>query len=367
MSDALTVAVDVREWRRGTSTGIGRHLSGFLDWCAGPGRGHRFLLLGNQETEFRAEGEALETLRLTETSRLVWDQLQLPSALARAGADVFLSPYYKLPLRPPCPVVVTVHDLIPLRFGGRNGRYARLTRPLRRVWMGLSARRADRVVTDSRYSRDELVATLGVPPERVRVVPIGLVPGLDRPPLPEAVDRALGRHGLGCGYVLYVGRHTPHKNVDVLVEAWSGLDPGLRRDHPLVLAGAGAGRHGGPGGVIALGRVDDDDLPGLYAGARIFAFPSRYEGFGLPPLEAMACGTAVVCSNATSLPEVCGDAALLVSPDDVAGWTRGLRELLGSDERRGTLVRRGRERARRFRLERTAPRLLAVLEETAGS
>lgn len=362
----LTVGVDVREWEPDSSTGIARHLTGFLSWCAEHGRGHRFLLLGNQETEFRVAGERLVHLRLAEGSRLAWDQLHLPAALARGGADVFLSPYYKLPLRAPCRVVVTVHDLIPLHFGDDPHRATSTVAFLRRLWMGFLVRRADRVVTDSKHSREEVVATLGISRDRIRVVPPGLAPSLGNPPSEEDVERALGRYDLRPGYVFYVGRHTPHKNVELLVGAWSALDPALRRAHPLVLAGRGADRHRTGGDVRTVGRVDDDDLPGLYAGARVFAFPSCHEGFGFPPLEAMGCGTAVVCSNATSLPEVCGDAALLLPPDDLEAWSRGLVELLTDTERRALLIRRGRAQARRFALARTAPGLLSVLEETAG-
>jgi glycosyltransferase involved in cell wall biosynthesis len=166
--------------------------------------------------------------------------------------------------------------------------------------------------------------------------------------------------------VLYVGRCSPHKNVATLVLAWSKLPTDFRRRYALVLAGSDVSlfrRAADARGVDAIipGFVQDADLPGLYGGATIMTFPSLYEGFGLPPLEAMSCGTPVIASNATSIPEVVGNAARLVDPLDAGAWARALVDLLDSDEALRQLTARGLVRAALFTKERTASVMLEIL------
>lgn len=355
------IGVDVREWRSGTSTGIARVLSSFLEWAT-QNTEHEFLLFGNQHTEFRVTSERVEARIVHETSRLVWDQIALPRLLGKADTEVFLSPYYKGPLRSPCPVVVTANDLIELHFP-RGGIVKRRLLPW---WMRMMLQSASHVLTLSEYSRQDIVATLRVAASRITAVPLAVDDRFLRRPSTQETRGVRERYKLPDRYVLYVGRCSPHKNVATLVRAWSKLPADFRRRYALVLAGADVSlfhRVADARGVDAIipGFVQDTDLPGLYGGATIMTFPSLYEGFGLPPLEAMSCGTPVIASNATSIPEVVGNAAKLVEPLDASAWTTALVDLLESDEALRQLAAAGLERAALFTKERTAAVMLEVL------
>jgi len=365
----LRVGVDVREWRRGTSTGIGRFITGFVAWAAQSSE-HQLLLIGNQDTapRFQADGpdadHGVQFYIEQEGKRLLWDQHVLPRWLRTQRIDVFLSPYYKVPVRAPCPTVATVHDLIPLHYprSGEDGvRGALLYR-----WMRLMLNRATRVVTDSEFSKRDIVATLGADSTKIEVVPLRVEPAFAQRPPDAKIDSALEVLGLERGYVAYVGRYDPHKTVDSLAAAWKSLDNEVRARHPLVLVGRGGETiAAGHEGINALGFVSDDLLASVYAGAAVFAFPSRYEGFGLPPLEAMGCGTPVLCSNAASLPEVVADAARMLPPDQPEAWTAALRHILTDAAERDRLIAAGTERVARYSTEATVPALMKLLEEVA--
>lgn len=357
----VRIGVDVREWRSGTSTGIARVLSSFLEWAT-QNTEHEFLLLGNQHTEFRVTSERVDARIVHETSRLVWDQLTLPRLLGKTGTEVFLSPYYKGPLVCPCPVVVTANDLIDLHFP-RAGIVGRRLLPL---WMRMMLHSASHVLTLSEHSRQDIAATLRVDASRITAVPLAVDDRFRCRPSAQETRSVRERYSLPDRYVLYVGRCSPHKNVITLVRAWSKLPADFRQRYALVLAGGDVSlfrRAADAHSVDAIipGFVQDADLPGIYAGATILGFPSLYEGFGLPPLEAMSCGIPVIASNATAIPEVVGNAAKLVDPLDVSAWTKALVDLLESDEALRQLAAAGVARAALFTEERTAAVMLEVL------
>ena len=218
MTARCHIGIDVREWESGTCTGIARVLSGFLTWAAA-NTPHRFVLFGNQRTEFRVRADSIVTRVELETNRLVWDQVKLPRLLAEHDVDVFLSPYYKGPLRAPCPVVVTANDLIEVHYPGGSSFKRLLLAP----WMRLMSNRASRVLTLSEYSRRDLAETLGLDRARVGVISVGVDERFFAEPAAagqEAIRRCLGS---SSRYVLYVGRCADHKNVRTLVRAWSKL------------------------------------------------------------------------------------------------------------------------------------------------
>jgi glycosyltransferase involved in cell wall biosynthesis len=367
----LAVGFDVRELIDGRRTGIARYVVNLVDRWRRPDARVSATLYGNERTTLPSALADVPVRRMRERATLWWDQVSLSRALAADRIDVFLSPYYKAPLSAPCPVVLTIHDLLFLdeRAYPQRGR----RRALRMLFVPMAramARRAARIVTDSEHSRRDIVRLLGVSDEKIRVVPIGLAPTL----APVAIDERAGvgaRYGVVEPYALYVGNFKPHKNLPRLLRAWASL--GARARGQLVLAGTRdadataletlARDLGVADRVRFTGFVADADLAALYSGAAAVVLPSLYEGFGVPVIEAMACGAPVVCSNTTSLREVAGDAALLVDPEREDAIADGLARVLADDDLRGRLVAAGRARATTFDVEKTGAAIEAVLAE----
>lgn len=240
----------------------------------------------------------------------------------------------------------------------------------------LAIERADALIAISESTRRELIEEMGAPPERIVVTPLASGRGLQRVSDPARLDAVRRRYELPERFVLFLGALEPRKNVLRLLEACAALSPTLRREFPLVVAGAqgwlndsvheqvqklGLGES-----VRFAGYIEPADLAALYSLATVFAYPSLWEGFGLPVLEAMACGTPVLTSSVSSLPEVAGDAAVLVPPTDVHAIAEGLNRLLEDDALRVDLARRGPRRAAQFSWERCARETLAIYEAVAG-
>lgn len=296
-----------------------------------------------------------------------WDQVTLPRQLAQDRVSVFLSPYYKGPLLAPCPVVLTIHDLFFIGYPGqRRVLYDAVMRRLARLY----ARRAAAIIADSEYSKRAIVDRLGVNKAKVAVIPVALGAEFTPQPLNDAV---MLRYGITSPYILYVGNFKPHKNLPRLLRAFSRLPKPLQGNYQLVLAGGDrihrpaleglARTFGVADRVVFPGLIEDADLPVLYSGCALFVLPSIEEGFGLPALEAMACGAAVVTSNRAALPEVVGEAALLVDPEDEAALTAAMARVLSTPDLHADLRWRGLARAREFSQDRTTGRVLALLKE----
>jgi glycosyltransferase involved in cell wall biosynthesis len=281
-----------------------------------------------------------------------WEQLVLPGKCR--GDALLYSPANLAPILCPRNAVV-IHDVAALRYPEA---YSRAYVAYQRRLLPRIAQRARILLTVSEFSRDELVDVLGVAVERVRVIP----EGVDERFRPSAdVASVRSRHGLDRPYVLALGTASARKNVSIL----DRLAPALReRGLELVLAGSDRGYlRGSVTSVRRLGYVSELDLPALYAGARAFVMPSLYEGFGLPCLEAMACGTPVVAADAGALPETCGDAAVIVPADDVAATVDALLTTCLQEEQRAHMIQAGLRRAAEFPWSGTAAGTDAVLFE----
>jgi glycosyltransferase involved in cell wall biosynthesis len=293
--------------------------------------------------------------------RIAWEQLALPNALRRIGADVFHSPVNVLPARVPCASVVTVHDLAFVR-------YPQYFRPSRRFYQRVltqrSARSATVVAAVSESTKRDLVERMNVPPERIHVVYTGIAPDFRPISDPRALAAFRSKHSLPKRYLLYLGTLEPRKNLAQLVDAYVRLRGADPLTPPLIIAGAKGWyyqplfervrRLGAEGAITFVGYVSREEQPLWYAGATIFIYPSLYEGFGLPVVEALACGTPTITSNVSSLPEAAGPVATQVAPTDTDALVAAMRALLHDEEARRRVAAQGPRWAGQFTPERMA-------------
>lgn len=308
--------------------------------------------------------------------KLYWEQVALPATAARLSAQVLYSPHFSAPVVCPCPTVISVHDVIPLTDSAYAGSlqakaYFKL--------VGLAARRSAAVITLSTFAKLEIQRLLGIDSGLIHVVEPGIGASFNSVPDPDGAARARSRYGLPERYMLYVGGADARKNIGTLLEAIAGLRVG---SVPTLVVAAPVPKLGKEAlfpdwraqavrlqlgdRVQFIERIAEEDLAVVYREALLFVFPSRAEGFGLDPVEAMACGTPVVSSDSTSLPEAVGDAGILVSPDDIAGWAAAMVRLSEQADLRSRLSTAGLERARRFSWQDTGAKVAEIIMGVAA-
>jgi glycosyltransferase involved in cell wall biosynthesis len=365
----MRIAIDARKLH---DFGIGTYIRNLLQQLARLDPHTEYVLLtrpddleiaGRLGANFRAVAEPAKPYSIAE-------QLRIPLSLAREGAHLVHEPHYVLPPLIGCRKVVTIHDCIHLRFpqylpGKAAHAYAR-------TFMWLAARQADRILTVSEASKRDILEYFDVPPEKVTVVYNGLDERFSEPDEAE-MARIRQRYQLTHPFVLYVGNIRPHKNVERLIDAFGRARAGGPDDLKLVVVGdeiskypplrQAVHRHRLDKHVRFFGFQPPNTLAAFYRLARAFVFPSLYEGFGLPPLEAMANGTPVVTSNVSSLPEVAGGAALLVDPTDTDSIAQGILRVVTDDALRADLSARGLARARDFSWERSVTQIHGIYQD----
>jgi glycosyltransferase involved in cell wall biosynthesis len=310
--------------------------------------------------------------------KMTWEQWTGPREARRLGVDVFHVPHFAPPLiTRSIPVVATIHDVIPLRLPlYHSSAKAKVYSSV----VSRAAHHATLVITISQHARQDIIETLNIPAERIRVIYQAVSEDLKPVEDQKKLAEARARYGLTGRYVFYLGVLDARKNVPQLVRAFSHLykrlgDPNLQlliSGNPDKLSGSlfpdprPVGADLGMNGQIIYRFVEDEDKAALYSGASVFVFPSLYEGFGLDPLEAMSCGAPVVCSNRTSLPEVVGEAALTIDPDNLPGMVEAMYTVLTNAELSADLRARGLARAQLFSWRKTATETLAVYAEAAA-
>lgn len=313
----------------------------------------------------------LVPLRPGHWGKVLFEQIGFPRACHEVGATLAHVPYWAPPLRSPVPLVVTIHDLTTLLMREyRQGFRPRLYNAL----ITAAAHGADHIITDSEASRADIIQHLGIAAEKV--TSIYLAAGADYQPGENSlVDMAiLRKYNLPDDYVLYLGGYEIHKNVPTLLHAYTYVAQALGEDYPLVLAGKKPEKvnahfpdyaHqirqlGLEEGVQWIGFVDEEDKAVIYRNASTFVFPSRHEGFGLPVLEAMACGVPVVTSNSSSLPEIVGDAGFALDPDDERQMAGSIIATIVQEQLAAEMRQKGLAQAAKFSWERTATETLRV-------
>jgi glycosyltransferase involved in cell wall biosynthesis len=370
----MRVAIDARKLH---DFGIGTYIRNLLRHLAHTDQDTEFVLLCEEaDLGVAAQlGPNFRTVLEPSPNYSLREQVHVPWVLRRERPDLYHAPHYVLPAGVRCPSVVTIHDCIHLMFPQYLPN--RLAYAYARAQMWAAARRSHSILTVSEASKRDILHLFNVPPEKIVVVYNAIDSHFSVTPSDEAVARVRERYQLDHRFVLYVGNIKPHKNLIRLIEAFDELRRGELDDLKLLIIGDQISKlpalrravhlHKLHKHVRFLGYLSDDQLAILYRLASVFAFPSLYEGFGLPPLEAMASGTPVVTSNVSSLPEVVGDAAVLVNPYDVDAIVDGLRRVLTNPALAAQMRQKGIERAREFSWERSVAKTWGVYQQIAGS
>ena len=360
----MRIAFDLR---RIGNPGIGRYMKCLAESVIAQAPEHEYLLILPPQSEHLVHAPNAQKLCTGLKYYSCREQFELPRILSRYKVDLLHSPHFLLPLVRPCPAVATIHDVIYLACPEDLPSFA--GRLYYRTMMNACSRMATRIVTDSEHSKAEIIRYLNADPEKIEVVYPAVDPFFQSGSDPAELASTRSKLGIDRDYILCVGIYKPRKNHPGLLKAFqlllkSGIQSQLVIAGPMaegepVLRGLaqelGIAQH-----VIFTGFVTDADLRALYSGARVYVCPSLYEGFGFTVLEAMACGTPVICSSSTSLPEVAGKAALYFDPHKPEEMAVQLLHSFSDDAVRASLIADGCTNLLRFSWEETARQTLAV-------
>ena len=366
----MRIAIDARKLR---DYGIGTYIRNLVRNLARIDSTTDYVLIVQPaDVEIATElGDNFRTVPDWSRNYSIREQLTIPLDLRREKVDLFHAPHYVLPPLVPCKSVVTIHDCIHLRFPQYLPH--RLAYVYARSSLWVATHRASRVLTVSETSKRDILRYFRVPESRIDVIYNAIDERLGAAPTEAELAQVRERYQLNERFVLYAGNIKPHKNLERLIEAFHMLRRGGLENVKLLIIGdeiskyatlrRAVHRHKLHKHVRFFGFVPDKTLASLYRLASVFVFPSLYEGFGLPPLEAMAAGTPVITSNVSSLPEVVGDAAILIDPYEPAAIADAMRRVLSDADLRADLRQKGLVRVKEFSWERSVKRVRAIYTE----
>lgn len=369
----MKIGIDGRELQKEKMTGIGRYILNFLKYAPQYKPNWEFIIFINQHTEINLENFNLKKKFIPEYLTFWWDQAKLPYYIKREQIDLFFSPYYKAPIFTRCKTIITIHDLALLRGFFYTGINNFLLKIYLKTIGRFIAERTNKIITDSNYSKRDIINIFKIPEEKVKVIYEGVEERYFPRNKLQALKDIRKKYGIRENYILYLGNLWPRKNVEGLLKAYKQLPKNLRDNHQIVIVGD-RNRYFNSlsnlakelqieNNITVTGFIRESDLPFLYSAAQIFVFPSYYEGFGLPVLEAMACGTPVITSNTTSLPEVVESAGILVDPSNIYDISKAMKELLTNANLRLTMRERGLKRAKQFPAKKMVCKILDLFAE----
>lgn len=355
--------------------GVGTYSYNLLNSLRQIDKENKYVLFCDQQSAAQVPaGDNFNRVMVTEKVFSAYHQLFFSLTLSKQSLDVFHSPHFIYPLFVSAPSVVTIHDLIPLVFS--SSMPSNIARIYYKRANKKAISRAKLLLAVSEATKRDLQEVFSVPPEKVRVTHNGVGDNFKIIEDQSLLEQVKDRYKIHSKFLLNVGNPKPHKNWTGLVEAFAALGNEFK-DYQLVLVGSVDPRFAVATDLIKklnledrvtiTGFVSEKDMVLLYNAAETFVFPSFYEGFGIPVLEAMACGTPVVCSNTSSLPEVVGDAALMIDPKDKQSLVKGLEKLLLSNDLQEKLSRKGLDRVKQFSWMQIAEQTLKVYQEIASA
>jgi glycosyltransferase involved in cell wall biosynthesis len=370
----MRIGIDGREIENGITTGIGRALSGFLSWFSRQSDSHTCTIFTTKRIDVPGSSRIVNQIAPLHAT-VVWDQLTLPRLLRESRADIFVSPYYKIPFLAPCPCVSWILDLMYLHYEPYRKSMSMAKRLHYRTIGWCMAHRSSMVLTCSEYSQRSIISFFHLPRERISIAPLAVAECYKPERDNKKIMAVRNKFSIAHDYILYAGNFKPHKNVEGVLAAFETV----REKMPeIMLVLAGANEYGcerirqlaktSPfsNAVVMTGAVSLEEQVVLYSAARVLVMPSWFEGYGYPALEAMACGTPVVASSRTSVPEVVGNAGMLVDPSDPGKIAEAILAILASPERARKLSEQGLKRAKLCSEEIAGRKMLELYEKVIG-
>ena len=366
----MRIGMDIRELEKDKMTGIGRYLLNFLSYVSKYDKENEYILFGNQKTLCPISGINITLKIMSEFNRIYWDQILLAKQLYKENIDIFFSPNHKFPIFSPIKSIITVHDLYPFLINDFDPLPKILLMPYYYKFM---FHNADFIITVSEYTKKMMLEQSNLDSNKIKVIYNCVGEEFKILEKKECLKKLVRLYGIDKDFILYVGNLKPHKNLKRLIEAYYLLSPNLRSKFELVIIAKKdtffpalykmVKDNNLEKDVIFTDFVRDDELAYFYNAATAYISVSLHEGFGLPFVEAMACGTPVISANVSASPEIVGDAAILLDPLDIKQISRAMQMMLTDEQLRKELSKKGLERAKIFSVKSSSEQLLRIFKE----